>query len=167
MPLNNTSFDYSNGGMFDLALLPVGAMGRRILGSNLGVKIHSVTDGTSNTMMLSEVLPVNSIFDSRGAWTWAVMGGEPFSAQFPPNSVGTDLPPVFDNSAYPANSPLWVAQAAGVLASVAAARSNHSGGIIMVGMVDGSVRMVASDTLDLTVWQALATRSGGETVALP
>ena len=38
----------------------------------------------------------------------------------------------------------------------AAARSRHPGGV-NVAMVDGSVGFVASDTIDFSVWQALAT----------
>ena len=172
---NNASFDYSTAGMFDLALLPATATGRRLLGSDRGVRIHSVTDGTSNTMLLSELLGANSSWDGRGAWTWAAMGSSAFSAKFLPNAPGVDIVPCYDNSAYPASSPMWVQpdvhagddhiQSAPY--SVAAARSNHSGGIVIVGMVDGSVHQVAGDTLDLSVWQAMATRAGGESVTLP
>ena len=86
-----------------------------------------------------------------------------------PNSAGTDFVPIFDNTAYPANSPMVVVKPTSGQTSgwYAAARSNHSGGIVIVGMVNGSVHMVSGDTLDLTVWQALATRAGGENVALP
>ncbi|WP_261360658.1 DUF1559 domain-containing protein [Aeoliella straminimaris] len=41
-----------------------------------------------------------------------------------------------------------------------AARSNHSGGVNVL-MADGSV-MFVSDDVDLAVWQAMATRDGGE-----
>jgi len=164
-PNNNTAFDYSNAGMFDLVALPTTmARGRQVLATGGGVRMHSVTDGTSNTMMLSELLAVTSVSDGRGAWTWAAMGSTAFSAQFLPNTPGVDLVPCYDNSGTSPNSPLWVN---GHTNAVAAARSNHSGGIVMVGMVDGSVRPVAGDTLDLTVWQAMATRAGGENVALP
>jgi prepilin-type N-terminal cleavage/methylation domain-containing protein len=45
-----------------------------------------------------------------------------------------------------------------------AARSNHSGGVLTV-RCDGSVQS-ASNTIHLAVWRNLATRSGGETLAL-
>ena len=173
-PTDNTSFDYSTAGMFDLALLMETATGRRLLGSDRGIRIHSVTDGTSNTMLLSELLGVNSSWDGRGCWTCAAMGSSIFSAKFLPNAPGVDVVPWYDNSAYPASSPMWVQtnssyepHYAPVPAGVAAARSNHSGGIVIVGMVDGSVHQVAGDTLDLSVWQAMATRAGGESVTLP
>jgi prepilin-type N-terminal cleavage/methylation domain-containing protein/prepilin-type processing-associated H-X9-DG protein len=46
-----------------------------------------------------------------------------------------------------------------------AARSNHSGGVnVLFG--DGSVHFIA-DSIDLTTWRSLSTRSGGEVVTLP
>jgi prepilin-type N-terminal cleavage/methylation domain-containing protein len=44
-------------------------------------------------------------------------------------------------------------------------RSFHPG-MVQVALVDGSVRPVA-DSIERAVWQALATRSGGETAAVP
>jgi prepilin-type N-terminal cleavage/methylation domain-containing protein/prepilin-type processing-associated H-X9-DG protein len=43
------------------------------------------------------------------------------------------------------------------------ARSYHSGGIVNVGLMDGSVRTVSS-SVSLAVWRALGTRAGGEVV---
>ncbi|MDD3470355.1 MAG: DUF1559 domain-containing protein [Thermoguttaceae bacterium] len=45
------------------------------------------------------------------------------------------------------------------------ATSNHSG-VVNVGMGDASVRAIG-DSVDLTVWHAMATTQGGETVTLP
>ncbi len=45
------------------------------------------------------------------------------------------------------------------------ARSNHPGGVNLL-LCDGSTRFVAS-TVNLTVWQAVATRAGAETSDLP
>ena len=42
------------------------------------------------------------------------------------------------------------------------ARSHHPG-VVNVAMMDGSVRAVV-DGIDLTVWRALSTRSGGEVI---
>lgn len=46
------------------------------------------------------------------------------------------------------------------------ARSYHSGGVVNVALMDGSVRSVSKD-IDLLVWRALGTRYGGEVVQLP
>jgi prepilin-type N-terminal cleavage/methylation domain-containing protein/prepilin-type processing-associated H-X9-DG protein len=43
------------------------------------------------------------------------------------------------------------------------ARSHHSGGLVNVLLMDGSVRSVTRN-IDLTTWRALGTRSGGEVV---
>ncbi len=163
------SFTGPIGGMFDLAPLPALSRGKSLLGSNLGVRLSDVTDGSSNTMLVGEILGVNSASDARGAWTWAMMGSSAFCAHDLPNSAGTDLIPFYDNSAYPANSPLQVVLAKTYQGPpnryIAAARSNHPG-LVLVGMADGSVRPVF-DNVDLAVWQAMATRAGGETVTLP
>jgi prepilin-type N-terminal cleavage/methylation domain-containing protein len=45
------------------------------------------------------------------------------------------------------------------------ARSYHSG-IVNVAMADGSTHSIADD-VDLTLWRAMATRSGGEVIATP
>jgi prepilin-type N-terminal cleavage/methylation domain-containing protein/prepilin-type processing-associated H-X9-DG protein len=45
-----------------------------------------------------------------------------------------------------------------------AARSYHSGGIVNVALMDGSVRSVTR-TISLATWRALGTRSGGEVIA--
>ena len=43
-------------------------------------------------------------------------------------------------------------------------RSYHAGGMVSVGLMDGSTRSV-SDTIDLTTWRALGTIDGGEVIA--
>jgi prepilin-type N-terminal cleavage/methylation domain-containing protein/prepilin-type processing-associated H-X9-DG protein len=45
-------------------------------------------------------------------------------------------------------------------------RSYHSGGIVNVALMDGSVRSIAKN-VDLVTWRALGTRAGGEIVQLP
>jgi prepilin-type processing-associated H-X9-DG protein len=45
----------------------------------------------------------------------------------------------------------------------AAARSRHPGGV-NASMCDASVRFV-SDSIDLVVWRAMATRDGGEAIS--
>ena len=159
--------------MFDLALLPSTTTGRRLLGSNFGVKIHSVTDGTSNTIMLSELLGVNSSWDGRALGPgrrWAPAPFRAVSAQHPRRRHRSLLRQLGLSGEQPDDvqpAPAYADHSEPNPPDVAAARSNHSGGIVIVGMVDGSVHMVSGDTLDLTVWQALATRAGGENVALP
>ena len=47
--------------------------------------------------------------------------------------------------------------------AVVTARSYHSGGIVNVALMDGSVRSVSRD-ISPAVWRALGTRAGGEVV---
>jgi prepilin-type N-terminal cleavage/methylation domain-containing protein len=45
-------------------------------------------------------------------------------------------------------------------------RSYHSGGIVSVALMDGSVRPI-SKTIDLLTWRAMGTRTGGEVFQMP
>ena len=49
--------------------------------------------------------------------------------------------------------------------AVVTSRSYHSG-LVNVNMMDGSVHSI-SDSIDAAVWQAMATRSGGELSPMP
>jgi hypothetical protein len=44
-------------------------------------------------------------------------------------------------------------------------RSYHSGDVVNVAKMDGSVDVVTSD-IDLRIWRAMATRNGEETVSV-
>ena len=44
------------------------------------------------------------------------------------------------------------------------ARSYHSGDLVNIAMMDGSVDSISSD-IDIVVWRAMSTRNGGETVS--
>jgi prepilin-type N-terminal cleavage/methylation domain-containing protein/prepilin-type processing-associated H-X9-DG protein len=154
------------------------------------VRLSSITDGTSNTMLMSEYTnaPV-STSSSNEVWNlgdlppwssdsvWELM----FDSQFPPNPVGTQLSP----------SGLTATQ-------LNLASSLHPGGV-NVSFCDGSVRFIKNSvnswrvsdawgganpafytltntpsgyqTYSLTpqgqpgVWQALSTRNGGEVIS--
>src|SRR5207249_2085306 len=120
---------------------------------------------TSNTLALSELkyrLPSGtgpSYQDTRGTWGYGTMGSNTFSAQTGPNSAVGDG--VWGCRDFPSEGMPCVQSGSPYAAMFAAARSYHSGGI-NVAMADGSVLFV-SDSIPLAVWQALATRGGGET----
>lgn len=130
-------------------------------GHGLGVKIRAITDGTSNTMLLSEILGTSNAQDGRGVWIWPGMGGNIFTAKFQPNSPGTDefggCPGSFTGPAAlkckqnRSNGNVW-----------ASARSSHSGGV-NIAMADGSVRFVV-DSIPLLTWQSIATIAAGDSV---
>jgi hypothetical protein len=161
------------------------ARGAWKFGRGKGVKTRRIKDGVSKTIVCSEVLTwdgnAGSAADSediRGVWTTPSMGGSTYCHLWGPNAVGTDPEsgePKWDhingcedddppegpgeNDAMfcrrvPANSSMRAAD------TWASARSKHNGGVV-AGRGDGSVGFFADD-VDIWVWRALATRSGGD-----
>jgi prepilin-type N-terminal cleavage/methylation domain-containing protein/prepilin-type processing-associated H-X9-DG protein len=141
-----------------------------------GVTLAGIADGTSNTVMLSEgITPETSAGwgGPMGMSIYGNMGGSLFTTSLAPNSSSPDRPigPCPQNqgiASYTApcvslGGNAWWTRS-GVGAQVAA-RSRHSGGV-NVTMADGSVRFV-NNNIDLAVWRAAGTRSGGETFGAP
>jgi prepilin-type N-terminal cleavage/methylation domain-containing protein len=142
------------------------------MGSKLGVKLSSVTDGSSTTILLSEVLGYPGAADNRGAWTFGGMGGSVFTTRLTPNSVPPDVVPScqpipmvagYQFNCTMGTDPIPLAPPAGTFA---AARSVHAGGGVVVVMVDGSTHYIAAE-IDATVWQNLGTRRAGIVVEMP
>jgi prepilin-type processing-associated H-X9-DG protein len=116
-----------------------------VFATNLRLSGQNVTDGMSNTLAFSELKyrrkgPVGPSFqDTRGTWTYGVMGANIFSTKTGPNSASPDgvwgcrdtptegMPCVQTGTPYDA---LW-----------AAARSYHPSGV-QACFADGSVRFV-------------------------
>lgn len=115
-----------------------------------GVKIAEVTDGTSNTLIVGEVS-----WQGSGYYRMFNRG---YYYEDPASGRGTLL--LLARSVYyPINSKYtatWNNQCFG---------SNHPGGAQFT-MVDGSARFV-SQTIDMPVYLALASRNGSEAVSLP
>jgi prepilin-type N-terminal cleavage/methylation domain-containing protein/prepilin-type processing-associated H-X9-DG protein len=138
-----------------------------LFGNNSKVKFEQVTDGTSNTLCLSELKyrqPSGdgpSFQDSRGVWTYATMGGNVFSAQTGPNSATPDR--VWGCRNFPREGMPCVQGGSPYRDNFAAARSYHTGGV-NVSFGDGSVRFVR-DSIPLAVWQGWGSRGGGEVVS--
>jgi prepilin-type processing-associated H-X9-DG protein len=131
-------------------------------GAGEGVKINDILDGTSNTVVVSEVIsPIDDVEEGRGLWACPAMGSSVFSAQTTPNSKTIDVIPVCG----PGNIP--IAKLKCTLQRTdgnvfAAARSWHPGGVNGL-RADGSCRYY-TDSISPLVWQAIATRAGGETL---
>lgn len=137
-----------------------------VFATNLRLAGQNVTDGLSNTLAFSELKyrqkgPVGPSFqDTRGTWTYGVMGANIFSTQTGPNSASPDgvwgcrntpsegMPCVQTGTPY---DTLW-----------AAARSYHPNGV-QGCLADGSVRFF-SNNISLLTWQALGSRGGGESL---
>jgi prepilin-type N-terminal cleavage/methylation domain-containing protein/prepilin-type processing-associated H-X9-DG protein len=129
-------------------------------------KTKDIVDGTSHTMMISELLmhPRDQSVDGRGD-IFSEGGDSIYSTINTPNSSAPDnqFGPYCEQIL--PDFPCSVAKtgfAAG-RATHSKAISKHPGGV-NVGFADGSVAFV-SDSITLLVWQALSTINGGETVS--
>lgn len=170
-------------GAFDLVMLSgwqdkiaaPKALGKWKMGLGEGTKFGDIIDGTSNTLMLSEVVGVDSRVDARGGWVLHAMGSSNFSAKWEPNAQGIGVDPE-TNESLPKNDRIAMCETRGIPVGDplmcemrrndgqvwAAARSRHPGGV-NAAMCDASVRFV-SDGIDLRAWRALATRAGSEVI---
>jgi prepilin-type processing-associated H-X9-DG protein len=145
------------------------------MGTGQGTKFSQIIDGSSNTLMISEVVGVDSSLDGRGGWVLPSMGSSNFSAKWEPNAHGEGIDPETNTSLLKRdriamcdarlqpNAPLFCETRRQDGQVWAAARSRHPGGV-NAAMCDASVRFV-TDGIDLRTWRALATREGGEVEA--
>jgi prepilin-type N-terminal cleavage/methylation domain-containing protein/prepilin-type processing-associated H-X9-DG protein len=118
----------------------------------------SITDGTSNTILMSEVImsAIDSA-DSRGDVLNDDMSGASwgFSSINPPNSLAADVLPTGNCGGATPLSPCVTG-----VNYFQLARSFHTGGVNTV-FCDGSVRFVAN-SIAQSVWAEYATRDGNE-----
>lgn len=156
--------------------------GRWKMGFGSGTRRAGFRDGLTETMMISELLAVDSHGDSRGCWMCGCMGCSTFTAKYPPNPDQYDRIHICDNVPTedggqliddPEN-PLNCTEPqvmngkkvgnhkfdATVNDTWASARSKHRGGVV-VAMADGSTKFVKDD-IDIHLWHAMSTRSGQE-----
>ena len=155
---------------------PAGKIFDRTGPRTAGVTITAISDGTTNTVLLSEALSP----DTSAGWGGPIgsilygnMGGGLFTTTITPNSSSPDQPigpcPKTQGIAtYTApclslgNNAWWLRSAVGAYVG---ARSRHPGGV-NVALADGSVRFV-TDYVDVATWRAMGTRAGGEVITLP
>jgi len=136
-----------------------------VFGNNSKTTMVGITDGTSNTVLLSELkyrqpnTTGPSFEDSRGTWIYATMGGNVFATQLGPNSASPDL--VWGCRNLPAEGMPCTQSPSPFVVMTAAARSYHPGGV-NAAMADGAVRFIP-DGIPLSTWQALGSRGGSET----
>ena len=132
--------------------------------SNMG----GTPDGTSNTMLFSEVL----VPKDPGYWGYIGLpryaGGGGFTAYYRPNGNLDHLA----RRCYLQNDPKegatcqqnWGDEHRFVPYAIITARSVHTGGV-NVCLMDGSVRFV-SETVNIDAWRAASTSAGGESLSL-
>jgi hypothetical protein len=122
-------------------------------------RLSDITDGTSNTLMLAEVVQ-GQRHDLRGLTWWAA--GSSFETYLRPNDSNPDV--VWSELSWcdphPPNPPCTTYS--GPLARTFAARSRHPGGV-HGAFCNGSCRFIPN-VIDPNVWRALGTAQGGEPV---
>jgi prepilin-type N-terminal cleavage/methylation domain-containing protein/prepilin-type processing-associated H-X9-DG protein len=106
------------------------------------VRLNTILDGTSNTLMIGEDVPE---YDEWNDW-WSSNG-----------AIATCAILLNYNEGDPGY---------GDWPNLYSFRSRHSGGIVNFAAADGSVHAV-SDSISLLVYRQLATIAGGETVVIP
>jgi prepilin-type processing-associated H-X9-DG protein len=143
-----------------------GASGADAQGRPLGgptITIASVTDGTSNTILIGETLVGQNEFqryDGGGGWAMFNNASEQQSIQFINWRINeTDLVQPCCTPATGATNCIWNWHVTW------GAKSNHSGGVNFA-FADGSVRFI-SQNLDHRTYQYLGCRHDGQPVNLP
>jgi len=134
-----------------------------VFGANRGAKLTEITDGTSNTMMLTEG-PRGAPDESRGfAWSDQPAGGCVLFTELGPNSSQADR--CYPCCGWCVDRPtqgLPAINGDGSSTDTAGARSKHNG--VHTTLADGSVRLVANG-VSIATWRAAATIAGGEVPA--
>lgn len=122
-------------------------------------RMRDIIDGTSNTIMIGEIVVPSGTSDKRGGIFNACQSNSFISTKYPPNSTVPDnvQPGLCSNSIF---TPCVDAVSNNFNAS---ARSMHVGGA-HVTMGDGSVRFI-SNNVDTPTFNALGTRAGNEVVS--
>ena len=164
----------TTGGVFGLVKIKKWPVLAR-LGSGKGTTIVGITDGTSNTVMISELLPYTTAvntsssspggrnLDLRGAFLLPAAGGAMFNTLTPPNSTTPDQIVSCEPSIPAGNRDRLNCTQNQVDGNTwAAARSKHTGGVNAC-LADGSVRFIR-DSINPTVWQGIGSKAGGEIV---
>src|SRR5262249_1266721 len=121
------------------------------------VKVRDFTDGTSQTMLMSEVVMAakDTDYDIRGDM---LNDDEPctqFMTLYTPNT-GTDISPYC--TAPPPPNPPWT----NGQYRQKSARSRHTNGVNVL-FADGHVQFI-TNSIALVTWQALGTLNGGELI---
>ena len=145
-----------------------------------GLNMKACTDGTSKTLMICETIEpaVNSWYDGTVAWTTGINPGT--ISSYPP--VTTVSPQSFWTVPTGGSTALMVGPAPIATVSYGSGiamvpwtttypvswgpSSNHSGGVVVHGAIDGSVHNITTD-VDPTVYMHIITRAGREPDALP
>ena len=129
---------------------------------DLARRFNEFTDGTSNTVLASEVLG-GTDSDSRGQWA-RLLHGSNYEHFDTPNSSAPDIMYPSTCSSEPDMPCIEETSFSGLYELHNAARSHHPGGV-NVTFVDGHVAFVPN-TVDWAVWKAIGARNDGTTLGI-
>ena len=161
----------STGNGNDLRAAAAASLFNGTFGNSSKTKFRDLTDGTSRTLLMSESIVrvatdnTRSYGEAGSYWAGGGWGEYGFTTREAPNARVADR--VYGTEAGTArckedNNPLAPCFPARGSATQNYARSYHPQGV-NVSFADGSVAYV-SDTIQLTIWSALSTRSAGEVI---
>ncbi len=128
-----------------------------------GRNFRTFTDGTSGTVLVSEVIAALSkgtVDDARGDIWGQGKNASSFEAYTPPNAI---IPDSLDKASVCAYPNITNPPCDGGGGDFNAARSFHSGGVNVL-FADGRVQFV-KDSVNIAAWRALSTIDGGEVVS--
>jgi prepilin-type N-terminal cleavage/methylation domain-containing protein/prepilin-type processing-associated H-X9-DG protein len=143
------------------ALAPFGLKDLVDLKQSRTTGFEEFTDGTSNTMLLSEIVFPGSdeTFDIRGDWLNDDRPCSMYMTTNTPNTTVADVSPFVPSPLIPEDPPYTNT---GQANAHKAARSRHPGGV-NVAFADGSVRMI-QDGITPATWQAMGSMNGEEVI---
>jgi prepilin-type N-terminal cleavage/methylation domain-containing protein len=134
-----------------------------VFGYNHGDKFSQITDGTSNTLLTSELI-IGGVCTIRGHFSYDE--GPVFMQYYPPNDTTPDIVRWCDDrDDEPGAIAPCKASAPGLNMILHTSRSMHPG-IVIASTCDGSTHSI-NDSIDLEVWRALGSPRGDEAVSLP
>lgn len=132
----------------------------RVYGRPVG--LQDILDGTSNTLMMSEIIQGKGQ-DARGFGWWG--GASGFVTYLEPNSNSPDVATgAWCNTAQPNLVPPCTTTSTAARPRMMGARSLHAGRGVQASFCDGRVAYIPK-TINYNVWQGLGTSQGSESVS--
>jgi len=164
-PKYNYGANWGNTNMSQLNIGTVGTTGyvpylQAPFGVNKSQPISAITDGTSNTILNSEVIQSSSTDDQRCEW-WNDVNCN-FMSFYTPNSTVPDQLSGWCNNKPSQNEPC-VGTAPSYYFQSIASRSRHPGGVNSL-FADGSVHFI-KNSINYYTWQALGSIKQGEVIS--
>jgi hypothetical protein len=128
------------------------------------VKPGDITDGTSHTAMLSELIITPDVIDDdeRGRYYDPIPGGTQFTTKYPPNSSVPDFINWISKEPVPKAPGEWCAggECQPSQNQFLSTRSYHEGGVNLA-TADGAVHFITDD-IDPVVYTSMGSRNGAE-----